>query len=61
MGVFVYAFHTVHAIVIQQPPLTSPLLYDPPFRYTFLGTSKDVTVGPTAVMSLLVAVQAQVC
>ena len=25
------------------------------FVYFFLGTSKDVTVGPTAIMSLLVA------
>lgn len=25
------------------------------FLYTFLGTSKDITLGPTAIMSLLVA------
>jgi len=25
------------------------------FVYTFLGTSKDITMGPTAIMSLLVA------
>lgn len=25
------------------------------FIYTFLGTSKDITLGPTAIMSLLVA------
>ena len=25
------------------------------FVYTFLGTSKDITLGPTAIMSLLIA------
>ena len=31
------------------------------FVYCGLGTSKDVTVGPTAIMSLLVSAQAKVC
>ena len=29
--------------------------FTPPISYTFLGTSKDITNGPTAIMSTLIA------